>query len=82
MGVKTANQQQDQLYAVCSVAWCERLGCFFEHLMKLKTKKVSMAEFNEELNENIQGKKIILFGCKKNNCLKMINYINMLHTEV
>lgn len=50
--------------------------------MKLKTKKVSMAEFNEELNENIQGKKIILFGCKKNNCLKMINYINMLHTEV
>lgn len=34
----------------------------FEHLMKLKTKKMSKAEFNEKLNEDIQGKKkIILF---------------------
>lgn len=27
----------------------------FEHLMKMKTKKMSKAEFNEKLNEDIQG---------------------------
>lgn len=47
----------------------------FEHLMKLKTKKMSKAEFNEKLNEDIQGKKKSSFF----NVNRYLSYNDKLH---
>lgn len=46
-----------------------------EHLMKLKTKKMSKAEFNEKLNEDIQGKKKSSFF----NVNRYLSYNDKLH---
>lgn len=53
----------------------------FEHLMKLKTKKISKAEFNEELKIFKVKKKSSLLDVKTFRLI-MVNNINILHTGV